>query len=152
MIKHASKAVEYLIARTEIFQNVATVLSLEFPVLFFSASCFDSSSWDYWRDSPGCMLVEIWLCPTLYVDYWTCAGISLLISGLLYPTGYVLKYSAVKWLLSDSSLLYFRDSKALKQMPLSGVSQCDFSLFFFPFWSWKYQRCVPEVFFQVCCN
>lgn len=34
MIKHASKAVEYLIARTEIFQDVATVLSLEFPVLF----------------------------------------------------------------------------------------------------------------------
>lgn len=91
-----------------IFQNAATVLSLEFPILFFSASYFDSSSWDYWRDSSGCKLVETWLCATLYVDYWTCAGISLLINGLLYPARYVLKYSAVKWLLSDASLLYFK--------------------------------------------
>lgn len=110
-IKHVSKAAEYVIAVTEVFRV------LEFTLFFFSASCFDSSSWTYWRAFPGCKLVEIWLCPTLYVYYWTCTGISLFIYSLLYSTRYALKYSAVKcWLLSDVFLLYYRDTARLQEM------------------------------------
>jgi len=55
--------------------------------------------------------VEIWLCPTLYVYYWTCAGISVFIDGLLYSARYALKYSAARcWLLSEAFLLHYRDT------------------------------------------
>lgn len=72
--------------------NVFVVVPL-IPSPYFFSSPFGSysSSWNSWRSLPGDLLVAIWLCPLLYVDCRTSAGIP----GCISPLFYTLRYADV---------------------------------------------------------